>query len=46
MLNMGKNVLNRFRQANGYRTAIKEGTYRKLWGGREDNEHLFPALDA
>ena len=33
---MGKNVLNRFRQDNGY----KQGTYRKLWAGREDNEHL------
>ncbi|WP_444885910.1 dUTP diphosphatase [Microbulbifer sp. PSTR4-B] len=33
---VGKNVLNRFRQDNGY----KEGTYVKNWGGREDNEHL------
>lgn len=41
-LYMGKNVLNRFRQANGY----KEGTYRKLWGGREDNEHLMEVLEA
>ncbi len=32
-----KNVLNFFRQDNGY----QEGTYRKLWGGREDNEHLL-----
>lgn len=32
----GKHVLNRFRQANGY----KEGTYRKMWNGREDNIHL------
>ena len=32
----GKHVLNRFRQANGY----KEGSYRKLWDGREDNVHL------
>jgi len=32
----GKNVLNRFRQDNGY----KDGSYRKLWQGREDNEHL------
>ncbi|MBR8461780.1 dUTP diphosphatase [Campylobacter sp. faydin G-24] len=30
---VAKNVLNRFRQNNGY----KEGTYKKLWGGREDN---------
>jgi len=35
-LYIGKNVLNRFRQSHGY----KEGTYRKLWQGREDNEHL------
>jgi len=34
---IGKNVLNNFRQANGY----KAGTYIKVWLGREDNEHLF-----
>lgn len=33
---VGKNVLNRFRQDNGYKT----GTYHKVWHGREDNEHL------
>lgn len=33
---VGKNVLNRFRQDNGY----KDGSYRKQWQGREDNEHL------
>lgn len=33
---VGKNVLNMFRQDNGY----KEGTYLKIWQGREDNEHL------
>ena len=33
---VGKNVLNFFRQDNGY----KEGTYTKNWAGREDNEHL------
>ena len=33
---VGKNVLNFFRQDNGY----KEGTYIKTWAGREDNEHL------
>jgi dUTPase len=33
---VGKNVLNFFRQDNGY----KAGTYRKTWSGREDNEHL------
>lgn len=37
---VGKNVLNLFRQANGY----KQGTYQKLWGGREDNEHLVEVL--
>lgn len=41
---IGKNVLNRFRQDNGYKT----GTYEKVWQGREDNEHLaelFLSLD-
>ncbi|WP_444937373.1 dUTP diphosphatase [Microbulbifer sp. JMSA004] len=33
---VGKNVLNRFRQDNGY----KDGSYVKNWAGREDNEHL------
>jgi len=33
---VGKNVLNFFRQDNGY----KAGTYTKNWAGREDNEHL------
>ena len=33
---VGKNVLNIFRQDNGY----KEGTYNKIWNGREDNEYL------
>ncbi len=33
---VAKNVLNLFRQRNGY----KSGAYRKLWQGREDNEHL------
>ena len=33
---VGKNVLNFFRQDNGY----QDGSYRKLWGGTEDNEHL------
>lgn len=35
-LYIGKNVLNSFRQAHGY----KDGTYIKTWEGREDNEHL------
>jgi dimeric dUTPase (all-alpha-NTP-PPase superfamily) len=37
---VAKNVLNFFRQDNGY----KDGGYRKLWGGREDNEHLVEIL--
>ncbi|GEA13005.1 dUTP diphosphatase [Alteromonas sp. KUL49] len=39
---VGKNVLNFFRQDNGY----KEGTYIKIWNGKEDNEHLVEVLDA
>ena len=39
---VGKNVLNMFRQDNGY----KQGTYQKSWGGREDNEHLADILDS
>lgn len=39
---VGKNVLNFFRQDHGY----KQGTYRKLWGGREDNEHLVEIMGA
>ncbi len=34
---VGKNVLNHFRQENGY----KEGTYNKNWNGLEDNVVLF-----
>ena len=30
---IGKNVLNRFRQDHGY----KEGAYKKVWNGKEDN---------
>lgn len=37
---VGKNVLNFFRQDNGYR----DGSYRKSWSGREDNEHLHELL--
>ncbi|MEQ8691133.1 MAG: dUTP diphosphatase [Pseudomonadales bacterium] len=40
-LYIGKNVLNRFRQDHGY----KSGEYRKLWQGREDNEHLMEILN-
>ena len=39
---VGKNVLNFFRQDNGY----KAGTYNKEWQGREDNEHLVEVLAA
>ena len=39
---VGKNVLNMFRQDNGY----KEGTYRKLWAGREDNEYLADIMES
>ena len=38
---VGKNVLNFFRQDNGY----KEGTYKKEWQGREDNEHLVEVMN-
>ena len=41
---VGKNVLNFFRQDHGY----KDGSYIKVWDGREDNEHLaeiLPSLD-
>lgn len=37
---VGKNVLNFFRQDHGY----KEGSYVKLWQGREDNEHLVEVI--
>jgi C_GCAxxG_C_C family probable redox protein len=37
---VGKNVLNFFRQDHGY----KEGSYIKMWHGREDNEHLAEVL--
>lgn len=37
---IGKNVLNFFRQDHGY----KEGTYIKVWNGKEDNEVLAEAL--
>ena len=37
---VGKNVLNMFRQDQGY----QQGTYRKTWQGREDNEHLMEIL--
>ncbi|MDX1694468.1 MAG: dUTP diphosphatase [Ketobacteraceae bacterium] len=38
---IGKNVLNFFRQDHGY----KEGTYIKVWHGKEDNEVLAEVLN-
>lgn len=37
---VGKNVLNFFRQDNGY----QDGSYRKVWSGQEDNEHLVEVM--
>ncbi|MES9992831.1 MAG: C-GCAxxG-C-C family (seleno)protein [Candidatus Thiodiazotropha sp.] len=37
---VGKNVLNFFRQDHGY----KDGSYIKVWKGREDNEYLAQIL--
>jgi dimeric dUTPase (all-alpha-NTP-PPase superfamily) len=37
---VGKNVLNFFRQDHGY----KDGSYIKIWAGREDNDHLVEVL--
>lgn len=39
---VGKNVLNQFRKANGY----KEGTYIKMWFGKEDNEYLTEVMNS
>jgi dimeric dUTPase (all-alpha-NTP-PPase superfamily) len=44
-LYVGKNILNQFRQNHGY----KEGSYIKIWEGKEDNvvmQHLLDANDA
>lgn len=38
---VAKNVLNMFRQDNGY----KAGTYIKDWGGREDNVVLVELME-
>ncbi len=38
---VGKNVLNFFRQDHGY----KDGSYIKIWSGKEDNEVLTEILD-
>jgi len=37
---VAKNVLNQFRQDHGY----KEGTYKKVWGKKEDNEVMLDIL--
>ncbi len=37
---IAKNVLNQFRQDNGY----KEGTYKKVWGTKEDNEVMVEIM--
>ena len=37
---VGKNTLNFFRQDHGY----KEGSYIKVWHGKEDNEHLVEVV--
>ena len=39
---LGKNVLNGFRQNNGY----KEGTYKKIWNGKEDNDVMMSLLES
>ncbi len=38
---IGKNVLNKFRQENGY----KEGTYVKYWDGEEDNKVILKIIE-
>jgi len=38
---VGKNVLNFFRQDHGY----KDGSYIKVWDGKEDNEQLADVLN-
>jgi dimeric dUTPase (all-alpha-NTP-PPase superfamily) len=40
-LYIGKNCLNQFRQDNGY----KEGSYIKVWNGKEDNVILVEILE-
>ncbi len=37
---VAKNVLNQFRQDNGY----KNGSYKKIWNGKEDNEVMTDIL--
>ena len=38
---VAKNVLNQFRQDHGY----KEGTYKKVWNGKEDNVVMLEFLE-
>jgi hypothetical protein len=40
-LYVGKNILNQFRQDNGY----KDGSYIKIWGGEEDNVVMKRVLE-
>ena len=40
-LYIGKNALNKVRQMNGY----KEGTYKKIWNGEEDNVVMSQAIE-
>lgn len=40
-LYIGKNILNQFRQDNGY----KDGSYIKVWSGKEDNVVMQSILD-
>lgn len=40
-LYIAKNILNSFRQNNGYKT----GEYIKIWNGKEDNEYLHEILN-
>lgn len=37
---VGKNVLNFFRQDHGY----QDGSYQKIWNGREDNDYLVEIM--
>jgi hypothetical protein len=39
---IGKAALNAFRQHNGY----ADGTYQKMWEGKEDNAHMMDLLGA
>jgi hypothetical protein len=41
-LYISKNVLNWFRQNNGYKT----GEYAREWDGKDDNEHLYEIAES